>query len=148
MNHATPKGSACVQFTFAARSRLGEIRAQLSIDDIIEVLHHGADRMLGIVNAEIAVLMRSEEATQECRTIPIGKMLRIGIGVLKGRKELQATLQRFTEAIVVDYVTGLSSDTAGLRQSFRIGSGADLRRSCRRFAILPAHESAHPKRMP
>src|SRR5216684_2522353 len=105
------KVGVCSVYVYCPLQARGD---RVSIDHIIEVLHHGADRMLGVVDAEIAVLMPGEESAQECRAVPIRKMLRGRIRVLERGQELQAALQRFTKTIVVDHIAGLASDAAGL----------------------------------
>src|SRR5439155_25935700 len=81
-----------------------------SIPHVCQILHHGANGVLGVIDAQVAVLMRCKKSAQKGRPIPIREMLGVGVGVLQSGEELQSALQRLPIARVASDVAGFTGD--------------------------------------
>src|SRR5216683_5897255 len=86
----------------------GYRRSASRLTKIRQILHQGIDGMLGIVNPQVAIMMRSEERAQQNRAIPIGEMLRVCLGVLQRVQKLQTAFQGFAIRVVTRAVLGLA----------------------------------------
>src|SRR5438876_441938 len=51
------------------------------LTNIRQVLHQAADGVLGVVDAQVPILMRSVERTDQDGSVPLSEMLRVGLGV-------------------------------------------------------------------
>src|SRR5258708_5827744 len=62
----------------------GCARPLRSAGHVLQVEQQGAQGVLGVVDAQDAVLRRGEEAADQARAVPVGEVLRRRLGVLQG----------------------------------------------------------------
>ena len=101
--------------------------------------------MLGVVDAQIAVLVRGVEGADDARAIPVGEVLGARVGVLQRGQELQAALDRLAVALVPGDVADLAGHAARLDHALGVDGAVDRGRRLDRSAVLAAHEAAVPE---
>src|SRR5262245_40181346 len=66
---------------------------------VLQVQQQGAHRLLVVVEAQVAVLVRTVEPPQQARAVPGGEVLRALLGVLQRRQERQRAADRLGVAL-------------------------------------------------
>src|SRR6185437_204304 len=100
--------------------------------------------MLRVVEAQVAVARRSVESAHKARTIPVGEVLDVRIGVLESHNELETAFHHLGVALMTRHIAAGASRSASLSQTLGVSGRANIRRRIRRFAVGPTHEAAVP----
>src|SRR5690349_15293490 len=123
---------------------IGYYEIALLLHNAIQVLYHRTERVLRVVDSQVAVLRRRMEGAQDRRAKRLHEMLDALARVLQRHHKMQARQQRSLITLQARQISRQTRDTTGIREALRRQRRLNVRCGQFHLARLDGRKAAYP----